>query len=163
MQKKEQNQETLYIVPIRFYTRLMILLFGISIFATYADARVSNTQELNDVKQIQLKPPENIKVSPLPGMNHIQLSWDRVQSSVTGYAIYKNGILFDTSPQPYYIDEWTGSILYTIYEITAFDIHGNESNACSPFMIQLDVAVSTDQFHEESVPVAQRPEKDWTR
>jgi len=163
MQNKNKKQETLFIVPIRIYTRLMILLFGISIFATYADARVSEISSINDIEQTQLKPPENISIYALPGVNQIQFRWNHSQASVTGFAIYKNGILFDTSSRPFYTDDFIDNVPPTVYEITAFDINGNESLACAPFIIIFDVPTSIDQIHGESVPIAQRPGKDWTR
>ncbi|MBF0449145.1 MAG: hypothetical protein HQK75_00055 [Candidatus Magnetomorum sp.] len=159
----QSKQESLYIVPIRFFTGLMIILFGLSICATYADAGLIDGIPLEERNQIQVKSPVSIRVYPLPDRKHFQICWQSVGNMAAGYAIYKNGILFDTSIEPGYIDEWPDRGSSPIYEITAYDIHGNESQACTPFTIHSYEEVSTGPFHEASVPVAKRPEKAWTR
>jgi len=135
MNKDITMEEALFIIPKRFFSCLIIVLFGISICATYADAMVSAS--LESINQYQPKSPKNIHVYILPELDKIQIHWQSDDNTITGYAIYKNGILFDTSPHPFYIDR-----LHQfddpgpVYEITAFDIFGTESRACKPFRIR---------------------------
>jgi hypothetical protein len=161
--QKKQEQESLYMIPIRFFTGLMVVLFGLSICATYADAGLNGLELLNETLGSQIKTPENIRIYPLASMNQIQIRWQGDDHMATGYAIYKNGILYDTSRQAFYNDDWPTTYPGTIYEITAYDIHGNESFASDPIFIQSYEKVSTDRSHEESAPVAKRLEKEWTR
>jgi hypothetical protein len=134
MKKEITTEEALFIIPKRFFSCLMIILFGISICATYADARIARS--LESMTQYQPKSPTNIFVYVLPDMDKIQIRWHSDDHTITGYAIYKNGILFDTSSHPFYIDNWPKSEPGPVYEITAFDIFGTESSACKPFRIR---------------------------
>jgi hypothetical protein len=134
MKKEITTEEALYIIPKRFFSCLMIILFGISICATYADACIATS--LESMNQYQPKSPTNILVYILPEMDKIQIRWQNDDHTITGYAIYKNGILFDTSPHPFYIDNWHETEPGPVYEITAFDIFGTESRACKPFRVR---------------------------
>ena len=134
MNRDITTEEALFIIPKRFFSCLMFILFGISICATYADARIATS--LESMNQYQPKSPTNIHVYILPDMDKIQIHWQCEDHTITGYAIYKNGILFDTSPHPFYIDKWHKSDPGPVYEITAFDIFGTESKACKPFRIR---------------------------
>jgi len=130
------SQEALIMIPVRFFSCLMIFLFGISICATYAKASIHSDSCRKSINQYQPGSPKNIHVYVLPGMNKVQIRWQSDDHTITGYAIYKNGILFDTSPHPFYTDHWARTAPGPIYEITAFDIFGTESKACKPFRIR---------------------------
>jgi len=134
MNRDITTEEALFIIPKRFFSCLIIVLFGISICATYADARIA--ESIESMNQYQPKSPTNIHVYILPEMNKIQIRWQSNDHTITGYAIYKNGVLFDTSPHTFYIDYWQKSDLGPVYEITAFNIFGTESRACKPFRIR---------------------------
>jgi len=134
MRRDMTTQEALFIIPFRFFSCLIIFLFGISICATYSEART--TESIVSIHHYQPKPPKNIHIYVLPGMNKIQIRWQSDDHTITGYAIYKNGILFDTSPHPFYTVQWSKTDPGPVYEITSFDIFGIESRACRPFRIR---------------------------
>jgi hypothetical protein len=134
MNKDITTEEALFIIPKRFFSCLIIILFGISICATYADASVAAS--FNRMNQYQPKSPTNIHVFLLPELEKIQIHWQSDDLTITGYAIYKDGILFDTSPHPYYVDRLHKAEPGPVYEITAFDIFGTESRSCRPFRIR---------------------------
>jgi len=134
MNRDITTEEALFIIPKRFFSCLIIILFGISICATYADARIATS--LESMNQYQPKSPTNVQVYILPQLDKIQIHWQSDDQTITGYAIYKNGILFDTSPNPFYIDYWHRSEQGPVYEITSFDIFGKESEACKPFRVR---------------------------
>jgi hypothetical protein len=134
MNRDITTEEALFIIPKRFFSCLIIILFGISICATYADACISGT--LENKHQYQPKSPTNVHVYILPQLEKIQIRWQSNDHTITGYAIYKNGILFDTSPNPFYIDNWPKAEQGPVYEITSFDIFGIESEACKPFRVR---------------------------
>ncbi len=101
--------------------------------------------------------PENLS-GTFVGSGQINLSWDASTDNkrVTGYRIYKNGVLTDTSLTTTYSDINVDTTIINHYAISAFDATGNASVPCKPISKSL-FSFTKDYFEEKQFSIYPNP------
>jgi hypothetical protein len=84
---------------------------------------------------IQVLPPTNLKVIILSG-NYAHLSWEDLDPNIIGHYIYRNDVRLTSVSGASYLDQSLSPGVRYNYQISAYDIHGNESELTLPASIK---------------------------
>jgi len=96
-----------------------------------------------DIQVLDLMPDEQAPSVPanlsatVIDINHIDLSWSAATDNVgvVGYKVYRNGSLLATLTGTSYSDAAATSGSVYAYQVSAYDLHGNESAKCPSVVV----------------------------
>ena len=119
------------IYKISFLVIILISVAGFSLERAGASLGSSLEVGLN----VSVLPPEKLKVNVLSD-NYAQLSWSSSPSDILGYYIYRNGIRLTSVSEASYLDQSLSPGTQYRYQVSAYDIRGNESELTSRVFVE---------------------------